>query len=219
VQDAGGSGGVQRRISIRMDPVFAARPNFGILPGGVLAVHHESDYAIRLIDPAGRHVRTLTRAFTPRLVTEADKEAYQQRQAEQSANGGGPTMIMLTDGGARGGGGADGSIRIGAPGQGGGGGRTIPLNLDDVPYADTMAVVTGLRTDGLGRIWVQRRNEDGADRGPIDLVTPNGRYIGTLPPQPLPDAISADGALAAWIQRDDLGVERIAVRRLPTGWK
>jgi hypothetical protein len=50
-------------------------------------------------------------------------------------------------------------------------------------------------------------------------VDANGRYIGTLPAQPLPNAVSASG-LAAWVTTDDeLGVERVTVRRLPAGWR
>ena len=86
--------------------------------------------------------------------------------------------------------------------------------LLNVPFAAAMSVVTGLRADPAGRIWVQRRKDDATEQGPIDLLTATGRYIGTLPPQSLPGAISASG-LAAWIIRDELGVERVSVKRLP----
>ena len=86
--------------------------------------------------------------------------------------------------------------------------------LQNVPFAQFMSVVTGLRADPAGRIWLQRRNDDATEQGPIDLLTTTGRYIGTLPAQPLPGAISASG-LAAWVVRDNMGVERVAVKRLP----
>jgi hypothetical protein len=95
----------------------------------------------------------------------------------------------------------------------------VPTSLPVEPtFAEVMSVVSGITTDPHGRVWVQRRNADGTAAGPIDLVDAAGRYIGTLPAQPLPSAVSASG-LAAWIERDDLGVERIAVRRLPAGWR
>ncbi|MGH7464983.1 MAG: hypothetical protein ACREK1_07395, partial [Longimicrobiales bacterium] len=82
-----------------------------------------------------------------------------------------------------------------------------------------MSVVTSIRTDPQSRIWVQRRGADGKAAGPIDLMMPDGRYIGTLPPQELPGAVSAS-SLAAWVVTDaELGVERVVVRRLPASWQ
>jgi hypothetical protein len=45
-----------------------------------------------------------------------------------------------------------------------------------------------------------------------------GRCIGTLAPQQAPVAFSRSG-LAAYTIIDDLGIERVAVRRLPASWK
>lgn len=54
--------------------------------------------------------------------------------------------------------------------------------------------------------------------GPIDLVTPEGNYLGTITGSRLPDAISR-GGLAAYIERDENDVERVIVRRLPESWR
>jgi len=94
----------------------------------------------------------------------------------------------------------------------------MTMSLEDMPFAEYMSVVTNLRTDPQGRIWIQRRKPDGSDRGPIDIVTSAGQYIGTLAAQQLPDAVSASG-LAAYITRDDMGVEQVKVARLPATWR
>jgi hypothetical protein len=200
------SGG--RRAFMNMDPIFGARPTFGVLPDG-LALHHETGYAIRVLDGAGRHVRTLTRDFKPRKVTKKDQEAWQEQRARDEAAGVGPAVVVAraTPAGT--------STSIGRGGAPGG----MRFALDNVPFAEFMSVVTSIRTDRQGRIWVQRRSSDGKEAGPIDLLTPDGRYIGTLSAQALPNAVSASG-LAAWvITDDDLGVERVAVRRLPPSWR
>jgi hypothetical protein len=207
--------GQGRRVVMMVPPGFGAQPVFGVLPDGGLAVHHETEYAIKLLDPSGRHTRTLTRAFTPKKVTKKDQEAELERRRTARANpSGGTISVMVGDGAGRSG------VSIGAPGArpGGPGGQPPQLNLEDIPFAEYMSVVTNLRTDPLGRIWVQRRHQDGSNVGAIDLITVAGKYIGTLPAQPLPDAVSASG-LAAYIVRDDLGVERVSVRRLPANWR
>jgi hypothetical protein len=205
-----------RRMVMMVETAFGPRPTFGVLPDGGVAVHHETEYAVKLLDPTGRHTRTLTRAIQPRKVTKKDQEAELERRKNARANAAGTAITVAV------GGGGGRSVTVGPPSSSGGPGRASPErlqpNLEDIPFADHMAVVTNLRTDPLGRIWVQRRHQDGSNQGPIDLVTSAGKYIGTLPAQPLPDAVSASG-LAAYIVRDDLGVERVSVRRLPASWR
>ena len=85
-------------------------------------------------------------------------------------------------------------------------------------FAERMSVITGLLVDPTGRIWVRRRGADGAEGGPIDLLTDQGDYIGTITDQGLPFAVSRSG-LAAYLERDELDVERIVVRKLPLAWR
>lgn len=197
----------QGRVMVRrVDPIFGVRPSFGVLPDGGLAVHHDPEYAVKLLDANGRHTRTITRGIQPKRVTRQDQEREMQRRRDEAASGAAPQAIVVT------------------MGRGGGAGTPPPspqqfsMRPEDQTFAEFMSVVTGIRTDPQGRIWIQRRNGDNTDQGPIDLVSVDGRYIGTLPAQRLPDAVSASG-LAAWIVRDELGIERVAVRRLPQSWR
>lgn len=203
------SGGQRRVASVSMDPVFSARPSFGALPAG-LAVHHTSEYDVRILDDNGRHVRTLTRHLEPRKVTKRDQDAWHERRRENERSGAGPTTIVMAASPS------GSSVSIGGAG-GGASPRPMTFNMDDVQFAEFMSVISSIRTDPVGRIWIQRRHEDGTNAGPIDLVTADGHYIGTLPPQELPRAVSASGR-AAWVETDDLGVERVVVRKLPDTW-
>ena len=77
-------------------------------------------------------------------------------------------------------------------------------------------VVRTLRTSWGGTIWVGRRGEEPASDGPIDLLTPDGRYIGTLAANAtaMPSAFGPDG-LVAFIETNELDVQTVVVKRLP----
>lgn len=205
IQNAGGG---RRIAAINMDPIFSARPTFGVLPSG-LALHHETEYAIRILDDNGKHVRTLARDIPPRKVTKKDQEEWHEQRRRNEAQGTtGATVVMSRTSPA----GTSTTIGNRPP-------ASMTFSMDDAQFAEFMSVVTAIRTDPIGRIWVQRRDRDGTAPGPIDLLMPDGRYIGTLPAQAMPNAVSRTG-LAAWVVTDDeLGVERVVVRRLPASWR
>ena len=73
----------------------------------------------------------------------------------------------------------------------------------------------GMKVDWEDRIWVARRGPMGQEDGPTDIVTPDGNYIGTLPPEGLrtPDAFGP-GGLMAYIERDEMDVPTVRVVRL-----
>ena len=52
--------------------------------------------------------------------------------------------------------------------------------------------------------------------GPIDLITPGGEYLGTIPDSRMPNAFGPDG-LVAYVQLDGFEVPTVVVRRLPEG--
>jgi hypothetical protein len=87
--------------------------------------------------------------------------------------------------------------------------------VDNAQFAPVMSVVTNLISDPRGRLWIQRRRADGDPTGPIDLITLSGQYVGTLQAQTMPSAISRSGR-AAYVTKDDLGIERVVVRTLIT---
>ena len=82
-------------------------------------------------------------------------------------------------------------------------------------FADEVPVLYSVKVDWEDRIWVARRGPTGDDDGPTDIVTPDGDYIGTLPPEWLrtPDAFGP-GGLMAYIESDDLDVPTVRVVRL-----
>ena len=84
------------------------------------------------------------------------------------------------------------------------------------PYYHEVPVLYGLSTSWEGRIWVQRGGDDPESGGPIDVLTPEGGYIGTYTAHAtqMPDAFGPNG-LAAFIELDEFNVARVMVRRPP----
>ena len=110
--------------------------------------------------------------------------------------------------------------------------------IERLDYYHEIPLIDDLRATWNGTLWVLRTPEDGfpwemddtdsllpvgkntlrlnRDPSPIDIVTPNGLYVGTLPADKaiMPVAFGPDG-LAAYIEIDDMDVQTVVVRRLP----
>jgi len=94
--------------------------------------------------------------------------------------------------------------------------RTTRERIASLEFFDVVSMVRDLRTGWDGEIWVQRHgDEPNDDGGPIDVLTMDGRYLGSYPPGlvAMPDAFGPDG-LVAFIERNELDVQTVVVRRL-----
>ena len=88
--------------------------------------------------------------------------------------------------------------------------------VNEVGFFNEVSIVRGLRTGWDGEIWARRHGkEPGDDAGPIDVLTMDGRYIGTYAEGEvaLPAAFGPDG-LVAFIERDEMDVRYVVVKRL-----
>ena len=208
------SGGENDRTVRNVPRLLVPQPAWAVLPdGAVAAVHGTSpDYRVYLVDATGRTTRVLQRAIPPRRVSREDRERAREQLAERMRSGAGMMRVEVR---------AEGGNVQRSVTTGGGRGpdeAVIREQLRDAQFGDVVPVVTGLRADARGRLWIARAPRRVGDPGPIDLVTADGRYLGTLPPQPLPDALSRSG-LAAYIALDEFGVEQVVVKRLPPAWR
>jgi hypothetical protein len=144
----------------------------------------------------------LERPIRARAVTERDRQLARQQRRENLESGAGAVRVENENGRER--------MSVG--------GRGLPPEqiermMAGLEFAPTVPVITGIRADAEGRLWVQREGGPGEEGGPIDLIGPDGQYLGTIRGATLPDAFAA-GGLAAWIRSDDLGVQRVAVSRV-----
>lgn len=190
----------ERRMSVSMStPVFSPGVSWGMLPGGELVVSHTPGYTLKVMRD-GQPVRYIQRPVRERKVTEADRDRARVRRRQSLTSGEGVRVITM--------------------GPGNRGGRPqlssdmIEQQVREMEFAETIPAIQNLRVDGAGRIWVERTGQVWGEPGPIDVVASDGRYLGTVTGLKLPDAFSASGR-AAYLEKDDLGVERVVVRQLP----
>ena len=169
--------------------VFSPALHLDVLPDGGLAFSDSSAYAIKITDPGGGLLRILRRPLQPVPMSRRVIRAEKDRRLKL-AEGLAPTGI--------------------AP-------ESIRNRIESLAFADQIPVVGGLGTSWDGLIWVHRYGENPLDDGPIDLLAPDGRYLGTYPPgmTTLPTAFGPDGLLA-FVETDALGVETVVVKRLET---
>lgn len=177
--------------TIRMSAGRAFEPGlyYDVLTDGRLALVDSIGYRVKLIGLDGSVTGVIERPIAPLAVDEAIMEAERARYRESTAQ-----LENLR------------SSRFQIEREG----------VEDLAFADEVPVIGNLEVDWDDRIWVTRRAADGArDGGPTDIVTPDGRYIGTLAADGLrtPRAFGPDGLLA-YIERDELDVPTVRVIRL-----
>lgn len=183
-------------VTVHAPPIFAPGFHFGVLSDGTVAVADGVGWSIRVLDQTGRVLRRLERPVEPRRVTGRDREQAIERQARAQAEGGGLRLV----------GGQGGSVPAIVR-------RSLAEQLQNAEFAPVVPVITGIIVHPSGDLWVSRAGPALDRAGGIDVVTPQGRYLGTIPRMELPAAFSPRGR-AAFIRSDDDGVQRVVVVRL-----
>ena len=176
----------------------------GVLADGGLAVAEDVAYAVKVVGPDGELRRVLRRAIDPIPVTRRIQEEARDRKRREIASGSAGGSVSMS--------------RSGEDDQD----RERPVvspdteeRIQGMRFPERLSVITGLGVDSQGRIWVQRRGPGPWDDGPIDVLTPDGKYLGSIPAGliPFPDAFGPDGRVA-FIRKDDLDVPWVEVKRV-----
>ncbi len=198
------SGGGGIRISAAGLGLRAFDPGLyvGVLPQGSLVVADSATYRVKVVGADGSVQRVLTRAVPPRRVSRRDQEDEKARRLAEMESSGGPRIVMRTQEGTS-------SMR------GGDVQRMMADQIESMEFAEVVPVVAGMGVDWTGRIWLARAGRRVGEDGPIDLLTADGGYLGTLSPgeTEIPDAFGP-GGLAAFIERDEMDVPRVVVKRI-----
>ena len=206
---------------------FLPRLLWASLPDGGIAMSDSSAYAIKILDASGRVVRVLRRLLPSRPITAAFRRAYRSRELDSLAaemaemRRGNEEDIALIEGVLQG---------------------TEDMQreaIESMEFADEVPLVDDLLTAWDGTIWVRRpptsdfsfdlsanpsghnlqralqTNQMNRPPAPIDLLTPDGQYLGTIPATQArwPAAMGPEGRVA-YIEVDELGVPTVLVGRV-----
>ena len=179
---------------LRAGRAFEPRLHFDVTADGRLAVVDSIGYRIKLISRDGKVLGAVERPIAPLAVTEPMREAARERHRARDV----PSNVGIF--------------------------RIEKESADEMTFAEEVPVIANIVVDWDDRIWVERTGEDGGAPGPIDIVTPDGGYVGTLPADGvrIPSAFGPNG-LMAYIDTDEFGVQVVRVIRLvslqprPTG--
>ena len=201
------SGGVSVSLGGRSGPpVFSPGLYWGVLPGGTVAFSDSSTYTVRIAAAGTGVARILTRPFPPepvtdRLISEERDRRLKVLAATPDEDLDGPRIEI------------NGQVMpIDAEKQR----KTEREEIDNLRFFSEIPVIRDLRTTWNGMIWVRREGEERSSDGPIDVLHMAGRYVGSyrMDATEIPDAFGPDG-LVAFIERDELGVETVVVKRVP----
>ena len=205
---------VVRVVNLGLPRPFQLSPglHWGVLPDGSVAFADSTAYAIKVAGAGTGVSRILTRPFTrpfpPEPMTDRLIRAEKDRRLKD--------MEAIPDEELTGGGSViNGQVVRRDPEVER---RRRRERIENLEFFYEVPVIRGLGVGRNGTIWVQRRGEQPVSDGPIDLLTTDGRYVGSYRrgPTEIPDAFGPNG-LAAFIETDELGVETIVVKRLPAG--
>ena len=207
----GGEGGAAVRLNNfnlrrQVPPTFEPRLHAGPLPDGTVALADSTTYAIKIVREGEGVIRTLTRPIPPLPVTRRVERAWRERRLkaieaagerdegeETRRTTGGSMTIMLTPSSEQ-----------------------QRKSIEEAKFYEEVSVVQGLQTTWNGHIWVRRRTEEGDENGPLDVLSSEGRYVGTYPSNVVvPDAFGP-GGLAAYVELGEYDVATVRVVRLPT---
>lgn len=175
---------------------------FDALPGGGIAFSDSSAYAIKVTVPSGEVLRVLRRPIDPEPATDRARQAEKDRELAKlglarDPSGRVPPNIQALAGVFR---------------------AAHARAIENMQFFPEVPVLHALRTTWEGNLWVQRRGEEPeVDLGSIDVLTPDGRYLGTLDQRMrMPDEFGPEG-LVVFLEKDEFDVPVVVVKRLPPG--
>lgn len=188
--------------------------SFGVLRDGRVALADSVGYRIKILDASGQVTATLERPIPPVAVTDEIRDAERERRlaalAEGGSGGAGGRFIISSTVSIGGTAGRGGSVGLDSEAMR----RMREDRIESMAFPEEVPVISRLAVDWSDRIWVRRSALPG-EPGPTDILTPDGQYFGTIAPDALriPAAFGPDGLLA-YIDADELGVQRVRVVRL-----
>jgi hypothetical protein len=192
-------------IQLRMPVLRAFEPGLhsSVLPDGRIAVVDSIGYRVKIVDLDGAVTAVLERPIQPTTVTAGIQERERDRRREEAAEESGGGMVVMIGGGG------------GTQTQAGGMSEMMRARIESMIFAEEIPVIERIAADRAGRIWVQRSSGTPGEAGPTDVLTVDGRYLGTLAPDALriPSAFGPNGLMVR-IEEDEFDVPTLVVDRM-----
>ena len=181
---------------------FGVGLHWGVLPDGSVAFSDTTTYAVKIADADAGVRRVYTRPIPPEPITDRFIRADQERRIRQLEETPDEDLSVAT---------LDG-VPVETPATVR---RRRLRRIENLQYGEAVPVVRDLGTAWDGRIWVMRRGEEPTSDGPIDVISPDGRYMGSYPAGStrMPAAFGP-GGLMAFVEQDEFGVETVVVKRV-----
>ena len=190
--------------TVRPIQLFVPTLRYDVLASGGIAFVDSSTYAVKLMGTDGQVSRILRRPLRPKPVTEEVRSAQIEwlRGVAESAV---ESFRNRTD---------PDEYR-----------RLLLEAVEGAYFYPEISAIRNLRTTWKGSFWVRRSGEEpGGPGGPIDVLSPDGLYLGTFDPEVLGDlasrlssgnvAFGPDG-LVAYVEPGWQESLYVVVRRLP----
>ena len=164
---------------------FSPELHWGVLPNGRVAFSDSSTYTVKVAEAGAGVVRVLKRPFQPEPVTGRVIRAERDRLRRWRESASPGAIVWMRRG------------------------------IEELKFHAELSVVRGLGTTWDGEIWVLRRGKGPHDDGPIDVLAPEGRYLGSYRAgtTEIPDAFGPDG-LVVFIETNELDVQTVVVKRI-----
>ncbi|MCY4572628.1 MAG: hypothetical protein OXF01_07470 [Gemmatimonadetes bacterium] len=183
---------------------FVPTLRYDVFASGGIAFVDSSTYAVKLMGTDGQVSRILRRPLRPRPVTEEVRLAEMERLREV-AQSRVESLRDMTD---------PDDFR-----------RVLTEAIEEAYFYPEISPILSLRTTWEGSLWVRRSGEEpGGPGGPIDVLSPDGQYLGTFDPEELGDlgsrlisgqvAFGPDG-LVAYVEPGWQESLYVVVKRLP----
>jgi len=203
------SGSVGFRMSMSGMRAFEPDLYYAPLSNGDLIVVDTVDYAVKVVGSDGTLRRVLRRAIEPRAVGRSEREAEKKRQLDALEESGGPQVRVLVRGGSAGASGGPRTPNQSAMRE------MFEGRIESMVFADYIPVLTEVRVDPWSdQIWVRRAGRRIGENGPVDVLTAQGEYLGTLDASVgIPAAFGPNG-LVAYIDVDEFDVNTVRVERI-----
>ena len=191
----------RQAISLNFRRMRAFEPGLhaDVLSDGRFALVDSIGYRVKLLTTDGVVDAVLERPVEPVAVTRAVEDAERARRLAALEADGGPTVAATPLG------------DIPLPDMS----ALLKRQVEEMAFAREIPVIAGLGVDREDRIWVARTPAEGTGDGLVDVLTPGGEYLGTIPADGIriPAAFGPDG-LMAYIETDDLDMQSVRVARL-----